>query len=134
VSAPLRVLIVDDNDDIRRLVGMQVGLEEDMEIVGEARDGAAGLEAAECYRPDVVVLDLSMPVMDGLEALPLLRALLPDARIVMLSGFDRYQFADTALDLGADAYVEKGGALADLVALVREPRRARAVPPARKAG
>jgi CheY-like chemotaxis protein len=115
-----RVLIVDDNADIRRLVRLKLELEGGFEVVPDAVDGVGALEAVPRHLPDVILLDVSMPVMDGLEALPLLRQLLPYGRIIMLSGFDSADFRTRALELGADEYVEKGSALDDLVALVRD--------------
>lgn len=115
----LRVLVVDDNADIRRLLGLRLSVEADCVVVGEAANGEIALDLAASLRPDVIVLDLSMPVMDGLEALPGLRAMLPAARIIVLSGFDRRAFRAQALDLGADEYVEKGAPLDTLVDLIR---------------
>lgn len=80
------------------------------EIVGEAADGAEAVELTGALRPDVVVLDLAMPVMDGLEALPLLREVSPETVVVVLSGFARGQLDHVALARGAAAYVEKGEA------------------------
>lgn len=117
----LRVLLVDDNADIRRLLGLRLSVEDDCTVVGEASNGEIALDLAGSLRPDVIVLDLSMPVMDGLEALPGLRALLPEARIIVLSGFDHRAFRAQAIDLGADEYVEKGTPLDTLVSLVRGP-------------
>jgi CheY-like chemotaxis protein len=114
----LRVLIVDDNADIRRLVRLRLEMEGGFEVVPDAADGRAAIEAVGLHLPDVVLLDLSMPVMDGLEALPLLRQALPYGRIIMLSGFDSVRFRARALELGADEYVEKGTALDQLVSVI----------------
>lgn len=103
----IRAVLVDDTVEIRVLVRFalqRVGIV----VVGEAADGKAGVEVVAEQRPDVVVLDISMPVMDGLEALPLMRAAHPAVRIVMLSGFQASMVGDAALERGADAFVEKG--------------------------
>lgn len=104
----LRVLLVDDVADLRFL--LRVVLENDggFEVVGEAGDGRRAVELAERTNPDVVVLDLSMPTMDGLEAIPRLRHIVPDAHIVVLSGFQGARLAAATSLLGADAYLEKG--------------------------
>lgn len=102
------MLLVDDVADLRFL--LRVVLETDgwFEVVGEAGDGETAVRLCEMTRPDVIVLDLSMPTMDGLEALPRLRKVVPDARIAVLSGFEGARIAQSASDLGADAYFEKG--------------------------
>jgi DNA-binding NarL/FixJ family response regulator len=78
---------------------------------------------AESVQPDVVLLDLAMPVMDGLQALPALRAALPRARIVIFSGFEHQALAEEALQAGADAYIEKGTSVTQLVSRLRDLRR-----------
>jgi DNA-binding NarL/FixJ family response regulator len=119
-EAALRVLIADDNADIRRLVRIKLELAGGFEVLPDAVDGVGAVQLADTHLPDVILLDLSMPVMDGLEALPLLRQVLPYGRIIMLSGFDSARFRVRALELGADEYVEKGGSLDALVGLIRE--------------
>ncbi|MEY2473953.1 MAG: hypothetical protein QOK28_3282 [Actinomycetota bacterium] len=106
-----RVLLVDDARDIRVLLRRVFNADGSYEVVGEAVDGEAAIALADELTPDVVVLDLAMPVMDGLEALPLIRGKLPNAKIVVLSGFDGARMREPALLAGADAYVEKGGNL-----------------------
>jgi len=106
-----RVLLVDDARDIRVLLRRVFNADGSYEVVGEAVHGQAAIALADELTPDVVVLDLAMPVMDGLEALPALRRRLPDAKIVVLSGFDGTRMREPALLAGADAYVEKGGSL-----------------------
>jgi len=114
----MRVLIADDTEDIRMLLRLTLQKDGRFEIVGEARDGREAVELAESEQPDAIVLDLAMPVMDGLQALPDIRRMLPRCRIVVLSGFNASQMADEALALGADAYLEKGAAFARLVSLL----------------
>lgn len=115
-----RVLLVDDVADLRFLLRVVLETDGGFEVVGEAGDGARALELAERIRPDVVVLDLSMPTMDGLEALPALRALIPSAVIVVLSGFEGSRVGPSASKLGADAYFEKGTSPTKIVAKLRE--------------
>ncbi|MEQ4521923.1 MULTISPECIES: response regulator [Nocardioides] len=88
------------------------------DVVGEAGDGRAGIEVVGRHQPDLVVLDLSMPVMDGLEALPHLRRTSPDSTIVVLSAHGADQMAQRALDLGADGYIEKGTSLRVVLARI----------------
>lgn len=111
----LRVLLVDDDEEMRDL--LEIMLEEDGRfcVVGHAADGRQALRLAERYLPDVVVLDLQMPGMDGLTALPGLRARLPGARIVVLSAFpDPITLADT-VELGVDGYIDKGRSWCELI-------------------
>ena len=114
----LRVVLADDAPDIRLLLRFTLTGDSGFEIVGEAANGLEAVELVESLKPDVIVLDLSMPVMDGLQAIPELRLVHPDIRIVVLSGFDEGRMKSTALDLGAHAYVEKGEATAALVAAI----------------
>jgi DNA-binding NarL/FixJ family response regulator len=109
-----RVVLVDDSEDLRHL--MRIALKRaGYEVVGEAGDGAAGIEVAQAEAPDLVVLDLSMPVMDGLEALPIIRQSCPDATIVVMSGFGAAQMTEKAMARGADGYLQKGAPLATVV-------------------
>jgi DNA-binding NarL/FixJ family response regulator len=119
-----RVLVVDDAANLRELLTLLLEVEDDFEVVGTAADGRQAIEAAESLHPDVVLLDLAMPVMDGLQALPELRAQLPQARIVIFSGFEHEALAAEALQAGADAYIEKGTSVTSLVTQLRELRRA----------
>ena len=117
-----RVLVVDDAANLRELLTLLLEVEDDFEVVGTAADGRQAIEAAEALKPDVVLLDLAMPVMDGLQALPELRAQLPNARIVIFSGFEHQALASAALRAGADAYIEKGTSVTQLVTQLRELR------------
>jgi DNA-binding NarL/FixJ family response regulator len=113
VTTP-RVVLVDDTEDLRQLMRIALG-RAGWRVVGEAGDGAVGIEVAREHSPDLVVLDLSMPVMDGLEALPHIRSACPDATIVVMSGFGTAQMHERALACGADGYLQKGEPLATVV-------------------
>lgn len=109
-----RVLIVDDMPDIRLLLRMNFEQDGRFEVVGEADDGLEAIETAAVVRPDVVVLDLAMPRMDGLQVIPLIKQRSPDTEVVIYSGFAASQLETTARTLGAAAYVEKTTSLATL--------------------
>ena len=120
-----RVLIVDDAANLRELLTLLLEIEDDFEVVGTAADGEQAVAAALALQPDLVLLDLAMPVMDGLQALPLLRANVPAARIVIFSGFEHQALAEEAVKAGADAYIEKGTSVTHLVSELRALRRHR---------
>jgi DNA-binding NarL/FixJ family response regulator len=119
-ASPRSVLLVDDTPEIRMLVRRALERSGDLQVVAEAGDGAAGLDAARAHRPDVVLLDIAMPVMDGLEALPLIREALPGATVIMLSGFGAEQMIHQAMSSGADGYIQKGQPMRQLVDRVFE--------------
>ena len=114
----VRVLVVDDTPALRVLT--RAVLEgTGFEVVGEAGDGLAGVNLAAELRPDLVLLDLAMPVMDGLEALPRLREELPDTKVVIVSGFERRAMENQVVEAGADAYVQKGLPPAAMLAVLQ---------------
>jgi CheY-like chemotaxis protein len=119
----IRVFLCDDVGDVRLLT--RVGLEEsgDLRVVGEADNGGEALAAIAELRPDVVVVDLSMPGMDGFELIPLVKQAVPNVGILVFSGFGRDRMEAGALEVGADAYLEKGVPFERLREATREVAR-----------
>src|SRR5437660_10370229 len=112
---PIRAVLVDDVEEVRALVRIRLELDGRVEVVGEAGDGMTAAAVVAETRPDVVVLDLDMPEMDGLRAIPVMRAASPASRVLVLSAFpDPYTLVDV-LARGADSYLDQGAALAELV-------------------
>ena len=105
---PFRTILADDVFDLRFMVKLALERSRRFVVVAEAENGDEAVRLAEEHQPDLVLLDVSMPVKDGLEALPDIRKVSPHAKVVMLSGFEAARLAATALESGAAAYLEKG--------------------------
>jgi DNA-binding NarL/FixJ family response regulator len=112
---PLTVLLVDDVADVRLVLGQQLEQHGPFVVVGEAGDGEEAVEAAASTRPEIVLLDLDMPRVGGLDALPRLRQVAPDALIVVLSGLPRDPMERRSLAAGAVGFIEKGVSARQLV-------------------
>jgi DNA-binding NarL/FixJ family response regulator len=115
----LRVVICDDVAELRALVRAQLEADGDIAVVGEAGSGTEAIGVIEEERPELVLLDLSMPDMDGLEVLAKLREAAPETRVVVFSGFVAGPLGRRAVALGAYDYVEKGAPADELRRAVR---------------
>lgn len=115
----IRILTVDDHAVLREGVASMVALEPDMEIVGEARNGAEAIEQFERLRPDVTLMDLQMPVLDGLAALIAIRDAAPQARVVVLTTYEGDAQAVRALKAGAQGYLLKSSLRKELLETIR---------------
>jgi DNA-binding NarL/FixJ family response regulator len=113
VADPYRVIVADDEAGIRELMRTLLSLEPDFEVVGQAGDGVEAVELVTALHPDLVVIDISMPVMDGLEAISRIRQISPLTRVAVLSGERR------AVPAGADMHIEKGTPNEVVVATLR---------------
>jgi DNA-binding NarL/FixJ family response regulator len=103
----IRVLLVDDHQVVRRGLRTFLEIQDDLEVVGEAADGAEGIAQAESLRPDVVLMDIKMPGTDGIEALRRLRELDNPARVLIVTSFTEQRTVVPALRAGASGYVYK---------------------------
>jgi DNA-binding NarL/FixJ family response regulator len=104
---PLRVLVADDSAGVRELLVLLLNMENAFTVVGEARDGVAAIAQAERLQPDLVILDVSMPRLDGIEALPKVRDASPQSSVVIFSGNSDDSLEREARAAGAVAVISK---------------------------
>ena len=116
---PIRVLLVEDHETVREGLRLLLDSQTDMEVVAEAADGRAAVEFNERFRPQVVVMDRSMPEMNGLQATQAIKRAHPDTAIVALTRHDDAAFVDELKKAGASAYVLKQSASRELLDAVR---------------
>jgi DNA-binding NarL/FixJ family response regulator len=110
----ISVVIVDDEELFRSGLAELLDAAPDIEVVGQAADGRAGIEAVQAHRPDVVLLDMQMPVMDGLAAAAEIRRSVPSTAVVVVTSFDYDEFILPALRLGAAGYLLKDSSADEL--------------------
>ena len=102
-----RILIADDQDAVRKIVRMLLESRADFEVCGEAADGTVAIERAKELRPDLVILDISMPGVDGFEVARVIRKFFPEIRILIFSVHNATQLMKEAWDIGVNGFVEK---------------------------
>ena len=120
-----RILVVDDHAVVREGLSALLMAEEDMEVVGMAQDGREGVTMALKTKPDIVVMDLSMPVLNGLEATRRILKSLPETRVIVLTSYKNDESVEEMIKIGAAAYLTKQSAAHELCHAVREVRRGR---------
>ena len=118
-----RVLVADDHSVI--LAGLYSLLEADFDVVGAVEDGRAALEAARRLKPDVIILDISMPLLNGIEAAIQLRKMVPQSKIIFLTMHGDVAFLKEAFRAGASGYVTKQSAASELVTAIHEVTKGR---------
>ena len=115
----IRLMIVDDHEVVRLGLKSALEPEDDMELAGEFGDARAALREAEFSRPDVVLMDVRMPGMDGIEACRAMRDIAPDARVIMLTSYGDEQAVFSSIMAGASGYLLKNTGRADLLNAIR---------------
>jgi|YNPBryantNP2012_1023418.scaffolds.fasta_scaffold03280_5 DNA-binding NarL/FixJ family response regulator len=115
----VRVLVVDDQRLVREGIASLLGLQEGIQVVGTAVDGQEAVEKATALAPDVILMDVRMPVMDGIAATALIRRALPDCRVLMLTTFDDEEYIIRSLQAGAMGYLLKDIPAGDLAQAIK---------------
>jgi two-component system, NarL family, nitrate/nitrite response regulator NarL len=119
----LRVVVVDDNESVRRSICQILRSEVDIEVVCEAGDGADAVRKVEEHQPDVVLLDITMPTMNGLEVAEVIKAKFPSVQALIVSQHDSRGFHWAALAAGVSGYVVKSNVGKDLIPELRRIQR-----------
>jgi len=114
-SQAIRLLLVDDHEVMRQGLAMMLSEQENLRVVGEASTGLEAIKQARRLEPDVVLMDFSMPEMDGVEATEKLRQQMPDITVIGLSMYDQSDRSQAMIDAGASAYLSKSGPPAELL-------------------
>src|SRR5664279_2077552 len=133
-AAPLRVVVADDSPESRALLRAMLDPVDGVEVVGAAADGRQAVELVGQQHPDLILLDIAMPVMDGLEAAAAIRANSPEMKIAMYSAYNRAKMGPAAIAAGADEYVEKAATTAELLDQIHRLFPDRAAPELRPPG
>jgi DNA-binding NarL/FixJ family response regulator len=123
----IRILVVDDHKVVRTGLRTFISVNEDLDFVGEAGNGEEAIEQCAALRPDVVLMDLKMPVMDGPTAIEHIRARFPEVQIVALTSFDDESLAQRALEAGAIGYLFKDAEEEELISAIRLASEGRGV-------
>jgi DNA-binding NarL/FixJ family response regulator len=118
-TAQIRVVLADDHDVVRRGLAMVLESEPDFQVVGEVRNGQEAIDAAVRLRPDLVLLDVKMPVLDGVQAAKLIKHEAPEVRILMLTGITASPATLAMFQGAADGYILKDASPAELLDAVR---------------
>jgi len=121
-QTPIRILLVDDHDMVRRGLAVFLLANDDLVLVGEATNGVEALEKCAEFRPDVVLMDLMMPVMDGITAIRLIRERYPETQVIALTSFSEEKLVETSLQAGAIGYLFKNVSVDELAAAIRAAR------------
>ena len=121
----MRVLVVDDNESVRRSICQILNAEADVEVVCEATDGADALIKVREHQPDVVLLDITMPTLNGLEVAEIMKQEFPSVQVLIVSQHDSRGFQWAALAAGVSGYIVKSNVGKDLIPELRKIRRTR---------
>jgi DNA-binding NarL/FixJ family response regulator len=120
VDEGCRIVICDDQAGFRQVMSTLLGLESNFHVVGEAGDGREAIDLVGELEPDVLLLDIAMPRMDGIEALPHIRLASPDTHVLMVTGFGSESVRRRALEAGASGFIEKGIDVDELITRVKD--------------
>jgi len=128
---PVRVLIADSEQGFRRFIRRILERQPDLNVAGQASDAEEVVQLAQQLKPDVVLMDIDLPGLDGLEATRRIKASLPGTKVIMLSAVDGETYRNTAAKHGADGFLPKSAPVSEILSVIRHGGSAKA---ARKSG
>ncbi len=118
-GAPIRILIVDDNEHYRKTISRILGKNPNLQIVGEAEDGLEAIQAVENLRPNIVLMDFSLPVMDGIDATWVIKSKFPEIRVIVMTMHDVGCISEAAFKAGAFWCLHKGCSPREIIKAIR---------------
>ena len=111
----MRILVVDDHQIFRKILRQIIDIQNDMEVIAEADNGLSAIEQVQKFRPDVVMMDIRMPVIDGIDATRQIKSRFPETSIIALSSHSNGTYAEKMLEAGASDYLNKFSSCSDLI-------------------
>jgi two-component system response regulator DegU len=120
VRQPIRIAIADDNDQFRETLREVLSYESDLQVIAMWKNGAEAVAGLETVRPDVLLLDINMPILNGVDATKQLQARYPELKIIILSMYDDEGYVLETLKAGASGYLVKDGSVTEVVRAIRE--------------
>lgn len=118
-SQKIRLIIADDHDLVREGIHSRLVTEADIDIIGEAKNGREAIELCGLHEPDLLLLDISMPELNGLEAARIIRQDMPDIKILFLSVYDNEEYVQEALRIGANGFVLKDASKSEMLNAIK---------------
>lgn len=119
-TTPINILVVDDNDMVRRSLGLFLNSQADFHMLGIAANGKEAVDFCEEHNPDVILMDINMPIMDGIEATEIIRQRWPDMRILVLSSLHDEGKIQQVLDAGANSFLHKASSIDELAQAIHQ--------------
>ena len=116
----IRIVVADDSEIYRNNVCMMLRLQDDMDVVAEAENGYMAIQVVQTYKPDILLIDIKMPRIDGIEATRAISARFPSLKIIGMSAYEDCGFGEQIKQSGAWGYIDKCGVLRELLSTIRE--------------
>ena len=119
IKEKIKVLVVDDHELVRESIRLLLGLYDDIEVIGEANNGKTAIDKARELVPNVVIMDIAMPIMDGLEAARNISKQIPNMKVIMLTQHGEKEYIQLSHQIGAAGFVPKTAVAKELVSVIR---------------